>query len=112
MTRASPDEARLLFTDWKERGLWIGVGVFLGEDSKEEHKFLAKVASVGSDKLALAGEHALVEIPLEPDAVFEYSETSEAPASFRNRFAEFEFCFVIRSQRVVALLFGQRPKTE
>lgn len=111
MIRASSDEANLLLTDWKEEGVWIGVAAFLGEDSKEEHKFLAKVLTP-EPNLTLAGNHAVVEIPLDANTVFEYSEVAEAPSDLRTRFAGFEFCFMIRSQSVLALLFGAKPKNE
>jgi hypothetical protein len=112
MIRVSLEEASLLLTDWKERGVWIGAWLVLREDAREEHKFWARVADLTEEKLVLAGHNALVELPFEPGVVCEYSEVTEAPAHLRERFSAYEFCFTIRSQTVLALLFGERPKTE
>ncbi|MGD0923304.1 MAG: hypothetical protein ABSA70_16300 [Terriglobia bacterium] len=112
MIRASLEDAKTLLNDWRERGIWIGVGLLLREDAREEHRFWAKVLDAREGELVLAGEYALVKLPLESAAVFEYGETSEAPADLRDSFSDFEFCFTIRSQRVMAFLFGGKPNPE
>jgi hypothetical protein len=109
MIRVSPDEAKLLLNGWKERGLWIGVKFALREDMLEEHTFWARVVTVSPEDLTLAGEFAVVKVPLEADDSFEYLEVSEAPPDLRERFSQFSFCFMIRSNRVLAILFGERP---
>jgi hypothetical protein len=96
--RVSPEEASLLLHDWKERNVWIGVKLFLREDMREEHTFWARVADTSPERLTLAGSYARVEIPVEPDAILEYSEVSEAPEDLRDRFSQFSFCFTIRSK--------------
>lgn len=112
MIRVSEEDAILLLNKWKESGVQIGSCVFLRDDAKEEHRFWAQVADVLSTKLTLVGASALVEVPFDPETIFGYSEVSEAPAELRERFAEYEFCFTIRSKRVLALLFGQGPKKD
>ena len=112
MIRVPSDEAILLLKDWKERGLWLGIGVFIRKDSSEEHKFWARVADVSPEKIVVAGVHALLEIPLDAETLVEYAEVLEAPAELRERFSQYEFCLSIRSQSVLALLFGERPKKD
>ena len=112
MIDVSLEEATILLNDWKERRVLIGASVVLREDAKEEHKFWARVAEVSGDKISLAGDHALVEVPFEEGVILQYSEVSEAPARLREFFCMYEFCFVIRSKSVFALLFGAGPKKE
>ena len=112
MIRVSLDDAIALLHDWKDRGVWLGSNLFLGEDGKEEHRFLARVSDASPEKLTLDGLNSFVEVSLEEDAVVEYGETSEVPLPLRERFSEYEFCLTIRSNKVVAFLFGQRPKND
>jgi hypothetical protein len=110
--RVSKPEASLLFNDWRDRGIWLSSLLLLREDGTEEHKFWAKIAEVSSEKLSLTGEYGFIELPLEDGVEMGYAEVTEAPATLRSKFSEFEFCFTIRSKRVVAYLFGQGPKNE
>ena len=102
----------LLLRGWKEQGLWFVTCAFLGEGKREEHRFWCKVAEVEADTLGLAGEHALLELPIDAETAFEYAEVSEVPNHLRMHFSAFGFCLAIRSKSVIALLFGQGPKSE
>jgi len=113
MIRASREEVDDLLAGWRQDGLWLGAAVFFGENSEEEHKFWAHVSdtTLEEDELSLDGKHAFVSVPLK-NSVFEYSELGEAPERLRLKFSAFSFCLTIRSNNVVAFLFGTGPKEE
>lgn len=112
MIRVSPEEENLLFSDWKEGNVWFAVVLSLGEDGTEAHKFWAKIGKASEGKLVLIGLHAFVELPLEEGREVGYAEMTEVPLDLQAKFSRYEFCFTIRSQSVVAFLFGAGPKNE
>jgi hypothetical protein len=76
---------------------------------KEKHEFRAVVERFSDDEIVLAGEFAVVSVPLMESSVFEYSDAREAPPDMRPVIsAAMEYSIAIRSHNVRAVLFVER----
>jgi hypothetical protein len=96
-----------LLAKCKEEGSsMLAVGYF---GSEEKHQFSCKVERVSPEELVLSGRFALVTIPLEESATFEYSETHEMRPQMLEALRKVDYCLTIHSPKVRVVLAVARP---
>ena len=76
---------------------------------KERHAFEARIERFSEDEIVLSGEHAVVSVPIEASADFEYSDVRESPLEMRAVLsAAMECSLSMRSQSARLVLFLAR----
>ncbi len=77
--------------------------------TKEKYEFSCTVERVSAEEVVLVGRFAVVTIPLEESATFEYSETHEMPPQMQDVLRRMDYCLTIHTPNVSVVLAVARP---
>jgi hypothetical protein len=103
---SSRKDAIDLLTKCKEDGSSL---LALAYFANEKHEFSCKVERVSAEEVVLSGKFAVVTIPLEESATFEYSETHEMPPRMLEILKRLDYCLTIHTPKVRVILAVARP---
>lgn len=104
---SSRKDAIDLLAKCKEDGSSILALAYFG--AEERHQFSCKVERVSAEEVVLSGQFAVVTIPLEESATFEYSETHEMRPQMLEALRRLDYCLTIHTPKVRVVLAVARP---